>query len=105
VLIPPSPSNADDAAPSHTIIVHIAPPFELKPEAPPLPAILRVVAAPGDAAVLEGDAAGVWSEHTGSYAENFRSRKRFFFFALYLTSMLLKQVAAQAASARSGCHH
>jgi hypothetical protein len=76
VLIPPSPSPADDAAPSHTIIVHIAPPFELKPEAPPLPAILRVVAAPGDAAVLEGETAGVWSEHTGSYAENFRSRKR-----------------------------
>ncbi len=71
-LIRSAPPPDGDAAAEHTIIVHFAPPFELKPEAPPLPAILRVVAAPGDSATLEAAAAGVWSEHSGSYAENFR---------------------------------
>jgi hypothetical protein len=77
VLIRPSAPAADETAPDHTIIVHLAPPFELKPDALPVPAILRVVAAPGDSVTLEAAASGVWSEHTGTYVANFRySRAR-----------------------------
>ena len=71
VLVRPPPL-ADAAASDQSIIVHIAPPFELKPDAPPVPAILRVVAAPGDSVALEGGAAGCWTEQTGTYVENFR---------------------------------
>ncbi len=69
VLIRPS---ADEAATDQTLILHLAPPFDLKPEAPAVPAILRVVAAPGDSAALETVAPGVWSEHSGIYVANFR---------------------------------
>lgn len=69
-LLRPSPDA--DAVSELTVIAHFAPPFELKPDAPPLPAILRVVAAPGDSVTLEAAAAGVWAEHTGTYADNFR---------------------------------
>ncbi len=68
-LIRPS---IDEVAHEQSLIVHLAPPFDLKPEVPPVPAILRVVAAPGDSATLETAASGVWSEHTGSYVANFR---------------------------------
>jgi hypothetical protein len=73
-LIRPVPHG--DAVSELTLIAHFAPPLELKPDAPPLPAILRVVAAPGDSVTLEGAAAGVWAEHTGSYVDNFRRGAR-----------------------------
>jgi hypothetical protein len=69
VLIRPS---TEETTHEQTIILHLAPPFDLKPEAPPVPIIFRVVAAPGDSAALDTAGAGFWSEHAGTYAANFR---------------------------------
>jgi hypothetical protein len=98
-LIRSSPS--DDAVVDQSIIVHISSPFELKPDVPPMPAILRLVAAPGDSIEFEGSAPGVWSEHTGTYVENFRCEcpsSAHMKSNLTCRRMLLKRLVLEAAS-------